>query len=158
MGRLNKNEPKDQKKQRPFIKEMAVEDSEPSKKRSGHGQRRLTIIAVGLILMVIFGVKNIRNYTSIASLNDELMVAQETLELSQNYQVELQESIHLLENEEYVANLARNEYYLTDDDEVVFNIVGDPHNFSIEMNKKQKEFEKQKESIIDSDQAKKAQD
>lgn len=108
--------------------------------------------------MVIFGVKNIRNYTSIASLNDELMVAQETLELSQNYQVELQESIHLLENEEYVANLARNEYYLTDDDEVVFNIVGDPHNFSIEMNKKQKEFEKQKESIIDSDQAKKAQD
>lgn len=155
---MNKAEPKDQKKQRPFIKEMAVEDREPSKKRSGHGKRRLMIIAVGLILMVIFGVKNIRNYTSIASLNDELIVAQETLELSQNYQVELQESIHLLENEEYVANLARNEYYLTDDDEVVFNIVGDPHNFSIEMNKKQKEFEKQKESIADSDQAEKVQD
>ena len=158
MARLNKNELTDRKKQRPFIKEMAVEDREPTKKRSGHGRRRLMIVAAGLILMLIFGVKNIKNYTSITSLNDELKVAQDTLDLSQNYQVELQESIHLLENEEYVANLARNEYYLTDDDEVVFNIVGDPHNFSIEMNKKQKEFEKQKESIADSDQAEKVQD
>lgn len=108
--------------------------------------------------MVIFGVKSIRNYTSAASLNGELLVAQETLELSQQYQTELQESIRLLEDEEYVANLARNEYYLTDEDEVVFNIVGDPHNFSIEMNKKQQEYEKKKEAVADTNQEEKTQD
>lgn len=155
---MKKNELKGREKQRPFIKEMSVEGREPAKKRSVHGQRRLTIIAAGLILMVIFGVKSIRNYTSAASLNDELLVAQETLELSQQYQTELQESIRLLEDEEYVANLARNEYYLTDEDEVVFNIVGDPHNFSIEMNKKQQEYEKKKEAVADSKQEEKTQD
>lgn len=155
---MKKNELKGPKKQRPFIKEMAVEDRQPGKKRSIHGQRRLTIVAAGLILIVIFGIKNIKNYTSVASLNGELEVAQETLELSQHYQNELQESIRLLENEEYVANLARNEYYLTDEDEVVFNIVGDPHNFSIEMNKRQQEFEKKKEAVADSKQEEKTQD
>lgn len=146
-----------QRKKRPFIKEMSVEQAESNKKkkpkRSIHGKRRLGMVAIGLCVLFFFVWKNISNHAQIKELNNNLSVAQSNLEIHQDYKKELEENIALLENEEYVADIARSEYYLTHDDEIVFNFVDLPDSFSQDMNEQQAEFEDEKKSLEDQDDA-----
>lgn len=89
-------------------------------------KRRTTAILVGGLLLVgglTFPL--IRGFAQVDELEEEREQAIEELEALELHQEDLEYYIGLLENEEYVAKLARSEYYVTQDNEIVFSFPKD---------------------------------
>lgn len=95
-------------------------------KRKKFVKRRTTaIILGGLIVTALATAPLIRNFQRVEQLEDERVLAMEELESLELHQEDLEYYIGLLEDEEYVAKLARSEYYLTQDNEIVFSFPED---------------------------------
>lgn len=91
--------------------------------RKKYLRRRLIIISiVGFVLLLIPTVPLVRDYLSVRNLKSEKVEATEQLAELEEYQDDLEYYIDLLNDDEYVAKLARSEYYLSQEDEVVFNL------------------------------------
>lgn len=91
--------------------------------RKKHLRRRLLAISiVGFILLLIPTVPLVRDYFSARQFEAEKVEAAEQLAELEGYQEDLEYYIDLLNDDEYVAKLARSEYYLSQDDEVIFNL------------------------------------
>lgn len=89
-------------------------------------RRRTTAIIIGG-LMLVGGLSYplVRGYAQVNELEEERALAMKELEELELHQEDLEYYIGLLENEEYVAKLARSEYYLTQDNEIVFSFPED---------------------------------
>lgn len=61
----------------------------------------------------------------LTELEAQTEAAQQELESVQTYQDDLNYYIGMLEDEDYVAKLARGQYFLTKEDEIVFNLPED---------------------------------
>ena len=83
------------------------------------------IVAIGLLLILLVGSGIVRNYNQLAKLEEDKVLAEKELESLDLRQDELEYYIGLLEDEEYVTKLARSEYYLTKDNEIVFSFPDD---------------------------------
>ena len=90
-------------------------------------RRKLWISLVGLLACgyLLFSMHS--NNTIYTELSEEYAAREEELEATQQYQEDLVHYIGMLEDEEYVLNLARSEYFLTEGDEIVFNFVDEQY-------------------------------
>ncbi len=85
-------------------------------------RRMISIMLVGFVILLIPTVPLVRNYLSVRNFEAEKVEATEQLSELEEYQDNFEYYIDLLNDDEYVAKLARSEYYLSQDDEVVFNL------------------------------------
>lgn len=88
-------------------------------------RRTMAILVAGIALIALFTFPLIRGYSQMNELEEERTIAMQELEEIELEQEELEYYIGLLENEEYVAKLARSEYYVTQDNEIVFSFPDD---------------------------------
>lgn len=108
-----------------YIEEKTLENIR-NQKRIKFIKRRTTLIAIcGLFFVFLLVAPLFNNYQQLQESKVEQTVAKEKLEALELKQEELDYYVGLLENEEYVLKLARSEYYLTKDDEVVFSFPED---------------------------------
>ncbi|RFP40636.1 hypothetical protein DDJ69_31300 [Klebsiella oxytoca] len=83
------------------------------------------ILAIGTFVIIMAAAPLVRNFVQARSLEEERVTASEDLEKLQKDQKELKYYTGLLEDEEYVAKLARNEYLVTEEGEIVFTLPED---------------------------------
>ena len=88
-------------------------------------RRLLAIMIVGLLMVVPLGINVVKNLFEIRSLDGKIAETKEinvTLaEENQNLKVK----VGLLQDDEYVAKLARSRYYLSKDGELIFSLPED---------------------------------
>lgn len=123
---LNNNNQTDQKYysiNEAYIKEETLEAYHAKKRKKSDRRRKLWISIVGIIACGYMLVSMNSNKTMQAELREEYEMQEEELQATQQYQEDLIHYIGMLEDEEYILNLARSEYFLTEGDEIVFNFV-----------------------------------
>lgn len=122
-----------------YIKEETLEAYHAKKRKKSNRRRKLWISIAGIIACGYLLVSMYSNHTIHADLTEEYAAREEELEATQQYQEDLIHYIGMLEDEEYVLNLARSEYFLTEGDEIVFNFVDeqDPTRSYIEKSRKE---------------------
>lgn len=102
-----------------YIKEI----KKPRKKLK---RSKLSFVSLVSLLLIVAGVmvyQTMGKLSQINTLEDDLTTNKQALQVADNYQDELQTYVSMLEDDDYIAKLARSEYYLTDDDDIVFNFV-----------------------------------
>lgn len=122
---MDKKKPGVTRMDNPYIQNKTLESIRAFKYRRKLKRRMQLIIAAGLLLILLVGSGLVRNYYQLQQLEEQKAVAQAELESLDLHQEELEYYIGLLEDEEYVAKLARSEYYLTKDNEIVFSFPDD---------------------------------
>lgn len=122
---MDKKKPGVARMDNPYIKHKTLESIREYKHKRKLKRRMQLIIAAGILLVLLVGSGLARNYFKLQQLEEQKIVAQEELESLDLRQDELEYYIDLLEDEEYVAKLARSEYYLTKDNEIVFSFPDD---------------------------------
>lgn len=96
------------------------------RKRKKYKRRRLGFIAiVGFILLLIPTVPLVGDYMRVREFESQKVQAADHLQDLEDYQEDLEYYVSLLEDEDYVAKLARSEYYLSGEDEIIFNLPED---------------------------------
>lgn len=121
----NKKQPVITKLNNQYIEEKTLE-SIRNRKRIKFIKRRTTLITIcGLFFVSLLVTPLFNNYQQLQESTIEKAEAKEHLEALELHQEELDYYVGLLENEEYVLKLARSEYYLTKDDEIVFSFPED---------------------------------
>lgn len=89
-------------------------------------KRRITAIAViSGFLIVTLGANIFHDIRQLAQMDTEQAASAAELEKVEKENEELQSQIKKLEDEEYIAKLARSQYYLTKDNEIVFSFPED---------------------------------
>lgn len=109
----------------PYTKHKTLESIRDFKHKRKLKRRMRLIVAIGLLLILLVGSGIVRNYNQLAKLEEDKVLAEKELESLDLRQDELEYYIGLLEDEEYVTKLARSEYYLTKDNEIVFSFPDD---------------------------------
>lgn len=88
-------------------------------------RRLLAIMIIGLLMVVPLGINVVKNLFEIRSLNGKIAETKEInvalAEENQNLKVQ----VGLLQDDEYVAKLARSRYYLSKDGELIFSLPED---------------------------------
>lgn len=93
------------------------------RQRKKYLRRRLGLISlVGFFLLLIPAIPLVGDYMRVRDFESQRAEAAQELEKVEDYQDDLEYYVSLLEDDEYVAKLARSEYYLSDDDEIIFNL------------------------------------
>jgi len=109
----------------PYIEHKTLADIREFKRKRKLKRRMQMIVISGLFLVFLIGSILVKNYTTLTALEEQKVRAEEELHSLDLHQNELEYYITLLEDEEYVAKLARSEYYLTKDNEIVFSFPDD---------------------------------
>lgn len=134
----------DEKHRQTYVKE--VENSpKPKLNRSKVGF--FVVILILLIIAAALTFQISSNLSQINRLDSELVTNQEALEVATGYQDELNTYVSMLQDEEYVARLARSEYYLTGEDEIVFNFVDDDSSILSDVNKSEAIMKEEQQNI-----------
>lgn len=126
-----------------------VKEAEKSPKPKWNGSK-VGFFAVVIILLIIAAALTFQissNLLQINTLDSELTTNQEGLEVATNYQDELNTYVSMLQDEEYVAHLARSEYYLTGEDEIVFNFVDGDSSILSDVNKSEATMKEEQQNI-----------
>lgn len=86
-------------------------------------KRRLTLtstVFVGILCIALFFIGN--QYMDNESAQKELAKAQSEYETLVDKEKSLSEQVEQLNDDDYIAKIARSEYYLSKEDEIIFNI------------------------------------
>lgn len=103
-----------------------TESAHRNHKQKKNLKRRIAgIVAIGGILIVTLGSNIYNNTRQLTQMDSEQVASAEELKQVEQDQEQLQTEIKKLEDEEYIAKLARSQYYLTKDGEVVFSFPED---------------------------------
>lgn len=108
-----------------YTKQKLQEAQHMRKKKSIVRKRMAILLAVGCMLVLILGTQLVRSKKRAAVLQAETVDAQLELDRVMSKQEDLRYYVGLLEDEEYVAKLARNEYYLSEENELIFTFPND---------------------------------
>ena len=130
----------------PYIQHKTLADIREYKRRRKLKRRMKLIVAVGIFLILLISSTLVRNYFKLGELEEQKAVAEAELESLNLDQAELEYYIGLLEDEEYVAKLARSEYYLTKDNEIVFSFPDDRNPDHLEATENETEADAENES------------
>ncbi|GMA08333.1 septum formation initiator [Tetragenococcus halophilus subsp. flandriensis] len=108
-----------------YTKEKTKQAMIEKRQRTFFKHRMTVIIVCGMILVALTSFPLVRNMIRAHALEEEKEVALQELEELELHQEELEYYVGLLNDEEYLAKLARSEYYLTQDNEIVFSFPED---------------------------------
>jgi len=96
------------------------------RKQKRHMRRRIVgILFVGGFFVSGFAINIWTNTQTISQMEEEKTEARTELKLVEKEQAELNGQIKKLENEDYVAKVARSQYYLSEENEIVFSLPED---------------------------------
>ncbi|MCZ0703592.1 cell division protein DivIC [Natronobacillus azotifigens] len=96
---------------------------ERQRKKKRRLRRRLTLFAVITIITFASILIHHTNQRAVYTEKEEaFQVLQKRLELLENEEKDLLEEIRLLEDESYVLQIARTNYFFTEEGEIIFNI------------------------------------
>lgn len=91
-----------------------------------HVRRRMTLIAaVGTMIVVPLFSTLIGNITEIRNLDGEIAIAQQEQKKVTEKNDDLKVEVGLLQDNEYLAKLARGKYYLSKEGEIIFSLPED---------------------------------
>lgn len=108
-----------------YTEKKNKEARQEKNKKTAFKRRMTLILAIGTFVIIMAAAPLVRNFVQARSLEEERVTASEDLEKLQKDQKELKYYTGLLEDEEYVAKLARNEYLVTEEGEIVFTLPED---------------------------------
>ena len=77
----------------------------------------ILLVAVGILLLVAFNQKNQNQL-----IHEELVQAQVVLDERKNEAEDLEQQIRQLNDEDYITRIARSEFFLSEEGEIVFNL------------------------------------
>ena len=96
------------------------------RKHKRHMRRRITgILAVSCFFVSGFAINIWTNTQTISQMEKEKKEAQNELKLVEKEQENLNNQIKKLEDEDYVAKVARSQYYLSEENEIIFSLPED---------------------------------
>lgn len=96
------------------------------RKHKRYMRRRITgILAISVFFVSGFAVNIWTNTQTISQMEEEKEEAKTELELVEKEQEDLNNQIKKLEDEDYVAKVARSQYYLSEDNEIIFSLPED---------------------------------
>lgn len=108
-----------------FTQEKTLTAHRERKRKRVIRRRTALISAAGILFLGMSSMHIAGSKQKVQELEAQSAEAREELETVQTYQDDLDYYIGMLEDEEYVAKLARGEYYLTKENEIVFNLPED---------------------------------
>lgn len=125
MGLKNKRKPTDQgvtSIRNDYVRSVELQE----KKQQAHKVRlfrRLTVFGIlAAVCLLWIGTTMYAQTQEIAEKKEEKAEAVAALEAAEDKQVKLEEHIQLLNDEDYLAKLARKEYFLSEEGEIIFSI------------------------------------
>ncbi|MCC4722761.1 septum formation initiator family protein [Salinicoccus sp. RF5] len=77
----------------------------------------ILLVAAGILLLVAFNQKNQNQL-----IHEELVQAQVVLDERKNEAEDLEQQIRQLNDEDYITRIARSEFFLSEEGEIVFNL------------------------------------
>ena len=96
------------------------------RKHKRHMRRRIVgILAISGFFVSGFAINIWTNTQTISQMEEAKTAAQTELALVEKQQDDLNNQIKKLENEDYVAKVARSQYYLSEDNEIIFSLPED---------------------------------
>ncbi|AQQ51722.1 FtsB family cell division protein [Planococcus lenghuensis] len=125
MGLKNKRKSTDQgvtSIQNDYVRSVELQE----KKQQAHKirlVRRLSVFGILAAICLLWIVTTMYSQTrDIADKKEEKAEAVAELEAAEDKQIKLEEHIQLLNDEDYLAKLARKEYFLSEEGEIIFSI------------------------------------
>ena len=96
------------------------------RKHKRHMRRRIAgILAISCFFVSGFAINIWTNTQTISQMEHEKKEAQNELKLVEKEQENLNNQIKKLEDEDYVAKVARSQYYLSEENEIIFSLPED---------------------------------
>ncbi|MBG9980674.1 septum formation initiator family protein [Facklamia sp. DSM 111018] len=87
-----------------------------------HGAFRLVLTVLGLLIMGLVAYPLFKTIDSTQSVKSQLVEAEKNYQLAQEYYETVKDEHERSQDPEYLAKIARRDYYYTDDGEIVFDI------------------------------------
>ncbi|WP_313468662.1 septum formation initiator family protein [Carnobacterium sp.] len=104
-------------------------------------RRRISVILlIGSLFIIVLSLRIWNSTQSISKMEKERQQAEVVLKKTENNQEQLNMQIKRLEDENYVAKLARSQYYLSKDNEIIFSLPEDNAAKVIEKTKEKAEI------------------
>lgn len=97
-------------------------------------RRIVGILVISGFFVSGFAINIWTNTQTISQMEEEKKEAHTELKLVEREQEDLNDQIKKLENEDYVAKVARSQYYLSEDNEIIFSLPEDNAANDIEKN------------------------
>ena len=95
------------------------------REKKAHMRRLAFIFFVGAILIVPCLWKTVGNWLEIRNLDDQIALAKTEKKQAEDENTQLTYEVKLLQDDEYIAKLARGKYYLSKDGEIIFSLPED---------------------------------
>ncbi len=95
------------------------------REKKAHMRRLSLIFFVGAALIVPCLWKTVGNWLEINRLDDAIALARTEKKQAEDKNTQLAYEVKLLQDEEYIAKLARSKYYLSKDGEIIFSLPED---------------------------------
>ncbi|AZP03839.1 FtsB family cell division protein [Jeotgalibaca ciconiae] len=88
-------------------------------------RRMIVILLAGMLIIVPLAANIINNLFEIQTMGEKISQAKETNQTLEEENQDLKVQVGLLQDEEYIAKLARSRYYLSKDGEIIFSLPED---------------------------------
>lgn len=108
-----------------YTQSKTVEAYRDHKHKRTLKRRVAGIMALASVLIISLGMNIFNNTRQLAQMDNEKVASAEELKQVEKTQENLEAETKKLEDEEYIAKLARSQYYLTKDGEIVFSFPED---------------------------------
>ncbi|WP_319467332.1 septum formation initiator family protein [uncultured Trichococcus sp.] len=95
------------------------------REKKAHMRRLSLIFFVGAALILPCLWKTVGNWLEIRNLDDAIAVAKTEKKQAEDENTQLAYEVKLLQDDEYIAKLARGKYYLSKDGEIIFSLPED---------------------------------
>lgn len=108
-----------------YTQSKTVKSDREHKHKRTFKRRVMGIFALSSVFIISLGMNIFSNTQQLSQMENKKVASAEELKQVEKEQVNLQSEIKKLEDEEYIAKLARSQYYLTKEGEIVFSFPED---------------------------------
>ncbi|WP_018659770.1 FtsB family cell division protein [Allofustis seminis] len=129
-----------------YTKEKTLANIREQKRARFIHMRKTAIMVLGCLALLFTSWPLVKNHQKTVEYRQQYKESQEQLAQLKEEKDNLEYQVTLLENDEYVAKLARSEYHLTKDNEVVFKLPNKSEESEVEQQNKE---EKQDDAADD---------
>ncbi len=110
-----------------FIETLTLEKKMARESKMKERRRLIFLLVLGAIILVPMAIGVLENVLEIRQMETNLVEANEQQKQLASENQQLQVSVSLLQDENYIAKLARSRYYLSKDGEIIFSLPEDNH-------------------------------
>jgi len=111
--------------QNDYVKVQNQQKLLASRERRKHKKSLFFILLFGAILISPFFCKTVVNAFEIRQMDNEIAAAKKEKKAVEDKNTKLNYEVKLLQEDEYIAKLARSKYYLSKDGEIIFSLPED---------------------------------